>query len=194
VAIDLRKPVTDAEEIRIEGGPSAAQLLRLFPAAVVRNPWKGCGFVEDLRPEIHAHSPLLGRPLTDQMLRLTGSGDAIEGYGKAAMVGIGGELEHASALIQTLRFSNHFRHAVRTKNYLASTNTRGARAPQVVVLLTDQSDTGRRSYRLTIQFSIKDVLAPHEIVVAPDTSVGGRPRHGIGDRYQDLEELGSTHG
>ena len=47
-----------------------------------------------------------------------GSGEAVEGYGKAAVVGLDGELEHASALIHTLRFGNHYREAVGAKSYL----------------------------------------------------------------------------
>ena len=44
----------------------------------------------------------------------------------------------------------------------------------------------------SIQFSILDAPAHDEIVVALGGSIGGRPHHRIGDRYQDLEELGGT--
>ena len=46
-------------------------------------------------------------------------------YGKAAMVGLNGEIEHASAFIHTLRFGNKFRDAVGGTSYLSFTNTRG---------------------------------------------------------------------
>jgi hypothetical protein len=49
-----------------------------------------------------------------------------------------------------------------------------------------------RSHYLTIQFSINDAPAPDEIVVALGASIGGRPHHRIGDRYQDLKDLGSN--
>src|SRR5215467_16266775 len=117
--LEVRKLVTFIEETRIEGEKAAARPLKLFgAAAVLRNPWAGKGFVEDLKPEIHAVAPVLGELLTARILGIAGSGDAVEGYGKAAVVGTMGEVEHASALIHTLRFGNLFRKAVGAKSYL----------------------------------------------------------------------------
>jgi Amino acid synthesis len=193
MALELRKTVTFVEETLIEGGKVAARPLKLFAAAaVLRNPWAGRGFVEDLRPEIHAVAPLLGELLTDKILAIAGSGEAVEGYGKAAIVGTSGEIEHASALIHTLRFGNRFRRAVGAKSYLSFTNTRGGPNAPVVIPLMHKLDEGMRSHYLTIQFAIPDAPAPDEIVVALGASIGGRPHHRIGDRYQDVEELGGT--
>ncbi len=193
--LQLRKIVTYAETTLIEGGRAAPVPLRLFAAAaVLTNPWAGRGFVEDLKPEIHDVAPQLGALLTDEVLKLTGGGAVVEGYGKAAIVGTSGEVEHASALIHTLRFGNHYRKAVGAKSYLAFTNTRGGPNTPVVIPLMDKLDEGRRSHYLTIQFSILDAPAPDEIVVALGASIGGRPHHRIGNRYLDLEELGSTQG
>jgi len=196
MTLELRKIVTYSEDTRIEGGRPAPQPFRLFAAAaVLRNPWAGRGFVEDLRPEIHATAPVLGELLTAEILRMAGgNGDVVEGYGKAAVVGISGEVEHASALIHTLRFGNHFRRAVGAKTYLAFTNTRGGPAAPIVIPLMDKHDEGRRSHYLTIQFTVSDAPAPDEVVVALGASIGGRPHHRIGDRYKDLEDLGSNHG
>jgi hypothetical protein len=188
-----RKIVTYVETTFIEGGRSADQPLRLFAAAaVLTNPWYGRGFVEDLKPEIHAIAPELGATLTGEILKMTGGGEAVEGYGKAAVVGTAGEVEHASAIIHTLRFGNHFRKAVGAKSYLSFTNTRGGPNCPVVIPLMHKLDEGMRSHYLTIQFSILDAPAPDEIVVALGASIGGRPHHRIGDRYQDLQDLGGT--
>ena len=120
----VRKTVTYVEDTLIEGGKPAAKPLRMFAAAaVIKNPWLGRGFVEDLRPEIHAVAPVLGELLTGEILKVAGSGEAVEGYGKAAVVGTDGEVEHASAMIHTLRFGNKFRKAVGAKSYLSFTNT-----------------------------------------------------------------------
>ena len=54
-----------------------------------------------------------------------------------------------------------------------------------------KADEGMRSHYLTIQFSIVDAPGADEIVVALGASIGGRPHHRIGDRYQDLKYLGS---
>ena len=189
----IRKIVTYQEETLVEGGRAAPRPLQLFGvAAVVANPWAGRGFVEDLKPEIHAIAPVLGELLTARILALAGSGDAVEAYGKAAVVGTAGEVEHASALIHTLRFGNHYRKAVGAKSYLSFTNTRGGPNCPIVIPLRHKQDEGMRSHYLTVQFSILDAPAPDEIVVALGASIGGRPHHRIGDRYQDLKELGGN--
>lgn len=189
----IRKVVTYVEETRVEGGKAAAQPVKMFAAAVVlKNPWYGRGFVEDLKPEIHAIAPVLGELLTAEILRMAGSGAVIEGYGKAAVVGTGGEIEHASALIHTLRFGNFYRKAVGAKSYLSFTNVRGGPNCAISIPMMHKDDEGMRSHYLTIQFAINDAPAADEIVVALGASIGGRPHHRIGDRYQDLKELGSN--
>ena len=92
--------------------------------------------------------------MTERMIALAGSGQAIEAYGKAAVVGLNGEIEHASGLIHTLRFGNFYREAVEAKSYLSFTNTRGTANAPIMVPLMDKNDAGRRSHYPTIQFSI----------------------------------------
>jgi hypothetical protein len=130
--------------------------------------------------------------LTAEILKMAGSGEAIEGYGKAAVVGTSGEIEHASALIHTLRFGNHFRQAVGAKSYLSFTNVRGGANCAISIPMMHKGDEGMRSHYLTLQFAINDAPAHDEVVVALGASIGGRPHHRIGDRYQDLKELGSN--
>ncbi len=191
--VGIRKVVTYVEETLIEGGKAAPVPLKMFAAAVVlKNPWYGRGFVEDLKPEIHTIAPVLGELLTAEILRMTGSGEVIEGYGKAAVVGTGGEVEHASALIHTLRFGNFYRKAVGAKSYLSFTNVRGGPNCSISIPMMHKDDEGMRSHYLTIQFAINDAPAPDEIVVALGASIGGRPHHRIGNRYEDLKELGSN--
>lgn len=187
----IRKTLLNIETTLIEGGRAAVRPLTFISAAaVVKNPWAGRGFVEDLKPEIHDVAPELGALLTAMIIDAAGGGDKVEGYGKAAVVGLDGEVEHASALIHTLRFGNHYRQAVGAKTYLAFTNTRGPANCPIMIPLMDKQDEGRRSHYLTIQFAIPDAPAADEIVVALGASIGGRPHHRIGDRYQDLKDLG----
>jgi Amino acid synthesis len=187
----IRKTMLNIETTLIEGGRAAATPLKFITAAaVIKNPWAGKGFVENLKPEIHDVAPVLGELLTGMIIEAAGGGDKVEGYGKAAVVGLDGEVEHASALIHTLRFGNHYRAAVGAKTYLAFTNTRGPANCPIMIPLMDKNDEGRRSHYLTIQFSIPDAPAADEIVIALGASIGGRPHHRIGDRYQDLKDLG----
>ena len=188
---ELRKVVTFDEDIYIEGERASDPPLRMIGvAAVVKNPWFGRGFVEDLSPEIQRMAPYLGKLITHKLIFLAGSGDAIEAYGKACVAGTSCEIEHASALIHTLQFGNFYREAVGAKSYLGFTNTRGPANTQIQIPLMDKHDTGRRSHYLTVQFSIYDAPAVDELVVALGAATRGRPHHRIGDRYSDLKALG----
>ena len=190
MTLKIRKYVVYDEETLIEGFRKAETPLRMFAvAAVIENPWAG-KYIEDLKPEILSIAPPLGKELTERITNLVGGGDRIEAYGKAAVVGLDGEIEHASALIHTLRFGNFYREAVGAKSYLSFTNTRGPADSPIIIPLMDKNDAGRRSHYLTIQFSIADAPRFDEIVVAIGGSIGGRPHHRIGDRYQDLKDLG----
>jgi len=192
MSLRIRKLVTFDEDVLYEGEKEANPPLRLIGvAAVVKNPWAGRGYVEDLRPEIKSMGPQLGKLLTDRIIKLAGGGDKIEAYGKACMAGTDCEWEHASALIHTLHFGNFYRHAVDAKSYLGFTNTRGPANTQLQIPLMDKNDTGRRSHYLTVQFSIYDAPADDELIVAFGGATGGRPHHRIGDRYQDLADIGA---
>ena len=190
---ELRKIVTFDEDIYSEGGKEANPILRIIGvAAVLSNPWKGQGFVEDLQPEIKRIAPVMGKALTDRLISMVGSGEKIEAYGKAALAGTSCEIEHASAVIHTLQFGNFYREAVGAKSYLGFTNTRGPANTQIQIPLMDKHDTGRRSHYLTVQFSIYDAPNVDEIVCALGAATSGRPHHRIGDRYSDLKALGKS--
>ena len=190
---ELRKIVTFDEDIYSEGGKEADPILRIIGvAAVLSNPWKGQGFVQDLQPEIKRIAPVMGKALTDRLIAMVGSGEKIEAYGKAALAGTSCEIEHASAIIHTLQFGNFYREAVGAKSYLGFTNTRGPANTQIQIPLMDKHDTGRRSHYLTVQFSIYDAPDVNEIVCALGAATSGRPHHRIGDRYSDLKALGKS--
>lgn len=185
---DIRKLVRYVEDVFVEGKPGGP-VRTAAVAAVIANPWAGRGFVENLRPEILAIAPGLGRTLVDALLELCGGGDEIEAYGKAAVVGTSGEVEHASALIHTLRFGNVFREAVGGTAYLSFTNTRGGPGCPIVIPMMHKIDEGLRSHYLTLSFTVSDAPAPDELVVAIGASTGGRLHPRIGNRYLDLEEM-----
>ena len=188
---EIRKTLCHIETTYIEGGKAAEIPLKLIAAmAVIRNPWAGLGFVDDLSPAIRDCAPDLGALLTEMIIKASGGGDKVEGYGKAAIVGMNGEVEHASALIHTLHFGNHYRNAVGAKSYLSFCNTRGPANAPLMIPLMDKNDGGRRSHYLTIQTAVADAPGADEILIALGASIGGRPHHRIGDRYQDLKELG----
>ena len=92
--IQVRKRLLNVETVHHEGGPVAAVPLRLAAAAaVVRNPYAG-RYELDLLPFM-AELRSLGRELADELVGVLGK-DRVEAYGKAAIVGVNGELEHGA--------------------------------------------------------------------------------------------------
>ncbi len=188
--IKIRKILSYEEEVFIEGGKENEKVLKLFSAvAVIENPWCQKEFVENLNNEINNFAPVLGKELTQRILYLSKGKENIEAYGKAAMCGLDGEIEHASALIHTLRFGNIFREALSAETYLSFTNTRSSANSSINIPLMHIHDTGKRSHYHTIQISIDDAPKNNEIIIALGAANGGRPHHRIGDRYKDLEDL-----
>jgi hypothetical protein len=186
----IRKTVRYVEDIAIEGGRETATPVRMIAAAVViRNPWAGRGYVENLRPEILAIAPGLARYLSTLILDEAGGAARVQACGKAAIVGTAGEIEHGAGLIHTLRFGNIYREAAEGKNFLSFTNTRIGAGGSIVIPMTHKLDGGTRSHFISLQFAISDAPAPDEIIIALGASTGGRLHPRIGDRYLDMEEM-----
>ncbi|RJG43150.1 amino acid synthesis family protein [Mesorhizobium sp. DCY119] len=92
----IRKIAVLTEEIFHEGGPATSEpRRRVAGLAVVKNPFAG-RYAEELQSAMDDLKPL-GLLLTDRMIEALG-GDikAIDGYGKGAIVGTGGEIEHGA--------------------------------------------------------------------------------------------------
>ena len=94
--VDVRKRVTIVEEIFHEGGPVVANPRKRGAALVViRNPFAG-RYVEDIAPFMK-DLELLGLAMARDLVEaLGGDPKAIEGYGKGAIIGSAGELEHGA--------------------------------------------------------------------------------------------------
>jgi hypothetical protein len=190
MSFEIRKIVTYIEETLIEGGKVADKPVTMIGvAAVIKNPWAGRGFVDDLKPEIMANCSELGALIVAKLTAAIGGADKIEAYGKAAVVGADGEIEHASAVIHTLRFGNHYREAVKAKSYLSFTNKRGAPGTSIQVPMMHKDDEGFRSHYITLEMKIEDAPRADELVVVLGAADGGRVHPRIGNRYSDLQEL-----
>lgn len=190
--LEIRKIATFVEELLIEGGkPADKPVLSVAVAAVLTNPWcnKDGLFTDDLRPVIYEFAPILGKELTRRLISVIPA-EHIEAYGKCAAVGLNGEVEHASALIHTLRFGNIFREAAQGTSYLNFTNTRNAAGSLLALPMSHKSVTGTRSHFLTMNLQIADAPRDNEILIAIGAADGGRPHSRIGDRFHDMEEMG----
>ena len=190
MSFEVRKIVTTIEETRVEGGKAADKPVTMVGvAAVIKNPWNGRGFVEDLSPEIKQSCSDLGALIVEYVGKYIGGLSNIEAYGKAAVVGAEGEIEHASAVIHTLRFGNHYRNAVDAQSYLSFTNKRGGPGTSIQIPMMHKDDEGFRSHYITLEMNIEDSPRADEIVVCLGASDGGRVHPRIGNRYEDLKAL-----
>jgi hypothetical protein len=94
--IEIRKRLVTVEEIFHEGGPPAATpLKRAAIVTVIRNPFAG-RYVEEIAGFMDDLTPLGVQMAKDLVTVLGGDARAIEGYGKGAIVGAAGELEHGA--------------------------------------------------------------------------------------------------
>lgn len=91
----LRKLALQIEKIHHDFGPApATPRLRGAVLAVVQNPFAG-RFAPDLQAAMDDLKPL-GLMMTDRLIAALGGRDGIDAYGKGAIVGAGGELEHGA--------------------------------------------------------------------------------------------------
>jgi len=189
----IRKIVDYVEDTLVEGGREAPIKLRMAAtAAVIVNPWANGAFTEDLQPQILAHAKVLADTVVQRLVALMGGADGIEAFGKCAVTGTQGEIEHAAGLIHTLHFGNVFRIAAGGDSFLSFTNKRAGAGTALTIPMThkDSEKKGARSHFLTMEFTIPDAPAANEIVVALGAASGGRPHHRIGDRLNDMKMMG----
>lgn len=93
--IILRKTAFSIEETFHEGGPISANPPRRAAAiAIIENPFAG-RYVEDIQGFMEHLKPL-GLRLSTRLVEMLGGADQIEGYGKGALIGEAGELEHGA--------------------------------------------------------------------------------------------------
>src|SRR3954469_25189044 len=173
--MNVRKIVTIVEEVCAEGGRPVTPAARVaVVAAVIENPWAGQGFVEDLQPGIEQHASAVGALLAPQLLAALDA--PVEAYGKAAIVGLDGEIEHGSALIHTLKFGDHFRKAAQATTLLPAVEKRAAAGTVFDIPLKHITDATIRSHHQTIEVRVPDGPRADEIVIGLAAAAQGRPQ------------------
>ncbi len=171
--IQLRKITMHFEEIYHEGGPPPGQpLVRAAILAVAHNPYAG-RYVEDLMPFMEALRPLgldLARRLIDA---LGGHPQAIQGYGKGAIVGTAGELEHGALWHAPGGYA--MREALGdAKAIVPSTKKVGVAGARLDVPITHINASYVRSHFDAIEVGVADAPRPDEIVLILAMTTGGR--------------------
>ncbi|ACL38085.1 protein of unknown function DUF1185 [Pseudarthrobacter chlorophenolicus A6] len=184
--LGVRKVTVLTEEILRDGsGALATSVTRAAAAAIVRNPWAGSAVSTDLAPETERLAPVLAKILTDRLTEALGGAGEIEAFGKSAVVGLKGEVEHAAALIHTPFFGNLVREFLEGTSILSFSDDRAEPGTTIAVPMWHKEAASTRSHYQTLTLSLSDAPHPNEIVVVAAASTGSRPHPRIGDRTTD---------
>lgn len=171
--VKVRKFLVSVEEIHHEGGPAAAVPLRRGAVlAVIENPYAGAyhdniqPFMEDLKP--------LGLAMARKLVAaLGGDPAAIEGYGKGAIVGEAGEIEHAALWHAPGGYS--MREVLGgAKAIVPSTKKVGGPGTRLDIPVTHINASYVRSHFDAIEVGITDAPKAGEMLVALVMTTGSR--------------------
>jgi Amino acid synthesis len=171
--VEIRKFVTLVEEIFHEGGPVAVKPLKQGAVlAVIRNPYAG-RYVQDILPLMEDLKPL-GLEMSRRLVAALGvSPKDIEGYGKGAIVGEAGELEHGAlwhapggyAMREVLGGA---------KAIVPSTKKVGGPGARLDVPITHVNASYVRSHFSAIDVGLADAPRADEILLALAMTTGPR--------------------
>ena len=182
----IRKVVTVVEDVHVEAGRAVDPPTRIAAAAaVITNPFAG-GYVDDLEPLIDTYCEPLGELLTGRALKLLGG--PAEGYGKGALVGLDGDIEHGSAIIHNLRFGNKVRDPVSGTTLLPAAEKRAAAGATLDLAVKHITDQTVRSHHQTFEVRIPDAPRADEIVIWVVLASGGRPHARLGAFGSELDD------
>lgn len=181
-AAGVRRILTQFDELPV---PGRATILHATATAVISNPWVGTSTDTDLIPESQRIAPILAKLLVDRLLAALGGAEQVEAFGKASIVGLAGEIEHAGAFIHTPYFGNLMRDALGGTAVIASVDGRAEPGELLRVPLVHKTAAATRSHYQTVEVSLTD--APHaaEVAVVAAASTGPRPFARLGDRTTD---------
>lgn len=184
----IRKVVVTTEDLVLEQGePVSAPVRRAAVAAVIPNPWAGQGIVADLQPQVEQVAPGLAEELTGRLITALGGVESVEAFGKAAIVGLDGEIEHGAALIHTPFFGNVIRELAAGESIIVFADERSAAGAALTVPVWHKNAAATRSHYQTVQIRVSDAPRPDEIVLVVAGASGPRPNARIGDRTTDRD-------
>jgi len=180
VTMEVRKYVTVVEETVMEGGKKVDPPTRKAAAiAVIKNPFAG-KFVEKLDPLVDIGEALGGILGKRAVEALKISPANAESYGKAAVVGVDGELEHAAAILHP-KLGTPLREAVGGgKAIIPSAKKMGGPGTEIDVPLHYKDAAFVRSHFDAMTVRVPDAPRADEMVVAIVVTDSGRPHPRIG--------------
>ncbi len=178
----MRKKVIFVEEIFRDGGREVSPpVTKVAVAAVIANPFAG-KYAEDMTPLMEIGEELgaaLGKEAA-QVLAAVANNAAVESYGKAAIVGLDGEYEHAAAILHP-KLGKPFREAVGGgKALIPSSKKLGGPGTTIDIPLHYKDAAFVRSHFDAMEVRLNDAPKAGEILVALAVTSAGRPHPRIG--------------
>ena len=175
----LRKTMMIKEVIESDGlGQPCNPIVRVAAMAVIENPLAG-RFVKDLSPLFDLGGRLGERLMGEAVAMLSGSPVS---YGKAAIVGVAGDLEHGGAMIHP-KLGKPMRAAVGGGEALIPSNAKTGAVGAAIDLPLGHKDTAWSFAHFdTMTVMIGDAPRPNEIVLCMAVADGGRPLPRVGDK------------
>jgi hypothetical protein len=185
--VQLRKRSLQIETIFHEGGPPPGRPVRVAAAcAVVRNPYAG-RFEPDLLAFMEALKPL-GRSLADELVATLGR-DRVEAYGKAAIVGVNGEMEHGAVWHEAGGWA--MREALGAPQAIVpSVKAVASAGYRLMVPLHHLHAAYVRSHFSSAEIGIQDAPRPDEVLFALVMADGGRVHARVGGLRADEISVG----
>jgi hypothetical protein len=185
MSLKIRKIVTVVDETLTEmDRPVTPSIRRAAAIAVIENPFAG-RYVEDLAPLIEIGEELGGILSARAVAALGVAGEDCESYGKAALVGENGELEHAAALLHPKMGAPVRKTLGKGAALIPSSKKRGGPGAELDIPLGHKDAAFVRSHFDGMQVSINDAPRANEIVVAVAVTTGGRPLPRVGGLTKD---------
>jgi Amino acid synthesis len=185
MSLKIRKIVTVVDETLTEmDRPVTPSIRRAAAIAVIENPFAG-RYVEDLAPLIEIGEELGGILSARAVAALGVRGEDCESYGKAALVGENGELEHAAALLHPKMGAPVRKTLGKGAALIPSSKKRGGPGAELDIPLGHKDAAFVRSHFDGMQVSINDAPRANEIVVAVAVTTGGRPLPRVGGLTKD---------
>ncbi|MFE7972673.1 amino acid synthesis family protein [Streptomyces shenzhenensis] len=183
--VRIRNTIIHTEDLFEEEGRVLDTPWRIaVVAAVIENPWYGTDPDTDLSAGLEIGEEL-GVHLAEALCAALGGPDRVQAYGKSAVVGLGGEVEHTSAIIHTPRFGKGARSVIGSSGLIYSTNSRGPAGAVITVPITHRDDDALRDYYMSFDIVPAESPAPDEIVVVLAGATGPRPFARLGSRASD---------
>lgn len=171
----IRKFVVTAEELKSEAGREVTHVVRKAVAsAVIANPFAGSPGAD--LTELESMGAEISGQLAERALAALGvAAGEVTAYGKGAIVGTDGEIEHAAALLHP-RFGAPVRKVVvKGDDIIPSTKKIGGPGAHITIPITNKDDIWSFDEMDAIDVWIPDAPMPHEILVSVALAVGGRP-------------------